>query len=204
MIDGRAVLVAGTTGSGKTVWTMQQTSGARRLLVWDSLGEWTRRGRVAAAPTLAVLGAEVSRYVREPQRVWALGYTGPASRAHFAIFCRLAWVWLRVRSGTLVIEELADVTSPGKAPDSWGEICRKGRHYAAQLYAITQRPAESDKTIVGNAASIHTGLMAFPRDRAYMAQCLDVPVAEIAMLKPLEWIERDMRTRALRRGTLHP
>ena len=213
MVDGRAVLVAGSSGSGKTAWTMQQTASSRRLLVWDCLGEWARRGRVAAVPTLAQLGEAITADVREPQRVVALGYTGPAFvtiksgprdriAPLFPVFCRLAWVWLRSKPGQLVIEELADVTSPGKAPPEWGEICRKGRHYGAQVYAITQRPAESDKTIVGNAAAIHTGLMAFPRDRAYMAECLDVPAAEVGKLKPLEWIERDMRTRALRRGTV--
>ena len=202
MIDGRGVLVAGSSGSGKTAWVLQQTASARRLLVWDSLGEWSRKGRVSGLPTLAQLGMAVQADIREPARVVALGYTGPASRTHFAVFCRLAWVWLRGKPGTLVVEELADVTSPGKAPDAWGEICRKGRHYGATVYAITQRPAESDKTIVGNAAAIHTGLMAFPRDRAYMAECLDVPAAEVGALKPLEWIERDMRTRALRRGTV--
>ena len=202
--DGRAVLVAGSTGSGKSAWVMQQVRLKPRLLVWDSLGEWSNKGRVSSAPSLPVLAEVIRKDIcgRTNGR-FAVGYTGLASREHFAVFCKLAWVWLRSRSGgALVVEELADVTSPAKAPPSWGEICRKGRHFEAEVYAITQRPAESDKTIIGNAAAIHTGLMAFPRDRAYMAECLDVPVAELAALKPLQWVERDMRTRELRRGAV--
>jgi hypothetical protein len=179
---------------------MQQTSGAGRLLVWDSLAEWTRKRRVQGISSLDALAAWVKADLRgEPAP--PAGYTGPVTREHFEVFCRLAWVWIRHRKGSvLVIEELADVTWPGRAPAAWGEICRKGRHHAAAVYAITQRPAESDKTIAGNAAVIHAGLMALPRDRAFIAQYLDVPAREVEQLAPLEWIERDMRTRELRRG----
>ena len=71
-----------------------------------------------------------------------------------------------------------------------------------QITPLTQRPAESDKTIVSNAAAIHSGFMGFPDDRAYMARCLDVPLRDIERLRPLDWIERDLRTRALTRGRL--
>lgn len=204
MTDGRAVLVTGATGSGKTVWTRQQVKACRRLLVWDALGEWSRLGLVLPVDGLGLLRGIIHQQLdgkRAPARV---GYTGPGSVKHFEAFCRLAWVWLRIAPGALVVEELADVTTPGRAPAAWGEIVRKGRHYQAQVYAITQRPAESDKTILSNAAAVHCGMMAYPRDRAYMAEVLDVPQREVAALGPLQWIERDMRTRELRRGKVRP
>ena len=111
-------------------------------------------------------------------------------------------VWMKAAPGSLVVEELADVTSPGKAPEGWGELIRKGRHYGGSIYALTQRPAESDKTIAGNADIIHTGRLSFPRDRKTMAEYLDVPVSKITALPSLHWIERDMRTRELRTGVL--
>lgn len=198
--DGRNVLVTGTTGSGKTAWTMQQVGSARRLLVWDALGEWSQRGLVAAVPSLRQLGERVVADVGK-RGAFALGYTGQVTKPGFETFCQLAWVWLRAGHGSvLVVEELADVTTPGRAPPSWGEICRKGRHVGASVYAITQRPAESDKTILANAAAVHCGRMAYPRDRAYMADVLDVPQSDITALAPLEWIERDMRTLKLQRG----
>ena len=203
MPDGRAVLVAGFTGSGKSAWVIRQVRGAPRLLVWDSMGEWCRRELVRPVPTLRELAALIRADLRAPGARFRYGYTGAVTRAGFDGFCRLAWVWLRWRPGaTLVVEELADVTSPGKAPPAWGEIVRKGRHVGAQVYALTQRPAESDKTIVSNAAAIHSGFMGFPDDRAYMARCLDVRLRDIERLRPLDWLERDMRTRELRRGRL--
>lgn len=202
--DGRNVLVTGFTGSGKSAWVMQQTARADRLLVWDSLGEWSREQGCMAHATLA----ELSEHFVKPQigartHPQRGAYIGPVTAKHFETFCRLAWVWLRSgRNRVLVVEELADVTTPGRAPPAWGEICRKARHTGAEVYAITQRPAESDKTILGNAALVHSGFMGYPNDRKYMARVLDVPVQDVERLQPLDWIERDMRARTLRRGRL--
>lgn len=198
--EGRAVLVVGATGSGKTYWTAEQVKGAARLLVWDCLGEWARRYRCRPVSSLLELGRLVSAEIHGEAAPARLAVQCLVTRENFQTFCQIAWVWLRYAPGALVVEELADVTSPGKAPPAWGEIVRKGRHQAASVYALTQRPAESDKTIVGNAAAIHCGMMAFPDDRAYMARCLDVGIDQVTGLKPRAWIERDMRTRALRKG----
>jgi hypothetical protein len=197
--DGIAILVAGSRGSGKSGWTIQQTAGADRLLVWDSVGEWSRAGLVQPAASLTQLHAVLDFADPGPFRI---GYTGPITDEHFEVFCRLAMPWMKAAPGTLVVEELADVTSPGKAPAGWGELIRKGRHYGGSIYGLTQRPAESDKTLAGNADIIHTGRLSFPRDRKTMAEYLDVPVSKITALPSLHWIERDMRTRQLRTGVL--
>jgi len=210
--DGRAVLVAGFTGSGKSAWVIQQCHRSSALLVWDSDQEWTKRGLVEPVWTIDQLKEAVVNNIKRPGR-FRVGYAGPIKLTMprkgnaglvvplFPVFCRLAWIWIRARSGrTLVVEELADVTSPGKAPADWGEIVRKSRKHGADIYALTQRPAESDKTIVSNAAAIHSGFMGFPDDRTYIARCLGVPVADVEKLRPLDYIERDLRTQQLRRG----
>lgn len=199
--DGVAILVTGSRGSGKSGWTIQQTANDSRLVVWDTVGEWTRAGLARPAPTLEQLHALIVNDLAGPASL-RVGYTGRISDVHFEAFCRLAMVWMKSAPGTVVVEELADVTSPGKAPEGWGELIRKGRHYGGSIYALTQRPAESDKTIAGNADIIHTGRLSFPRDRKTMAEYLDVPVQQITALPSLHYIERDMRTRALRKGAL--
>lgn len=212
--DGEAVFVVGSRGSGKTAWTMQQTNVVTRLLVWDSVQEWTKRGLVAPVYTIEALKDAVVADIRKPGR-FRIGYAGPISiqlmrggRVQeiplFPVFCRLAWAWLRARPGaTLVVEELADVTHPGKAPLHWGEIIRKSRHAnRSRVFGLTQRPAESDKTLAGNCDVIHCGRLSFPDDRKSLAKYLDVPVADVNSLQSLQYIERDMRSRSLRRGTV--
>lgn len=176
----------------------RQCKGARELLVWDTVGQWTREREVAPLKNLG----EARNWI-EANAPGRAGYCGYIDRNHFEVFCKLAWVWMRAKRGrVLVIEELADVTSPSKAPNAWGEIVRKGRHEGGSIYALTQRPAESDKTIAGNADVIHTGRLSFPRDRKSLAEYLDVPESAITALPSLHWIERDMRTRDLRTGIL--
>jgi hypothetical protein len=212
--DGEAIFVVGSRGAGKTEWVMQQTHRANRLLVWDSLQQWSKRGLVQPVYTIQQLRDAVVADLQRPGR-FRIGYAGPIAitipRAAplrplrvpmFDPFCRMAWAWLRKRKGSsLVIEELADVTQPGKAPDAWGEIVRKSRHQAgSRVFALTQRPAESDKTIAGNCDLLHCGRLSNPDDRKSLSKYLDVPVSEISALQSLQWIERDMRTHRLARG----
>lgn len=179
---------------------MQQVRGAPALLVWDSAYEWHRKCRLERVSNLADLHEHLVAELRGDRGPLRMAWVGAVSKDHFETFCRLAWVWLRASRGVLIVEELADVTSPGKAPAAWGEIVRKHRHSGGQVYALTQRPAESDKTIVGNAAVIHCGRMNRASDRKYMADCLDVSLEEITRLQDLDYLERDMRTHRLERG----
>jgi hypothetical protein len=211
-VDGEAYFVVGSRGSGKSTWTMQRTRGARRLLVWDPLGQWSAAGLVTPARSIRELSELVVANIRNGGAAFRVGYVGPIAvadakgRMHslFLPFCRIAWAWLRARAGgVLVVEELADVTQPGKAPAAWGDIVRKSRHsHRSQLFALTQRPAESDKTIAGNCDVIHCGRLSLPRDRKTLAEYLDVPVGQVASLVGTQFIERDNRTGAVRRGAV--
>ena len=209
-VDGELFLVCGSRGSGKTAWTRQRCEGAERLLVWDSVEEWSEDGLVTPVRSLPELHSRVMADLAAPGP-FRVGYVpGDITQAKFTTFCKLAFVWMkasgrfasRAPGGVLVVEELSDVTSPGKAPRGWGPILRKGRHYGGSVYGCTQRPAESDKTIAGNADLIHCGRLSFPTDRKTLAEYLDVDVAQITALPSLHWIERDMRTRELRTGIL--
>jgi hypothetical protein len=213
-LDGEAIFVVGSRGAGKTEWVMQRTHSEHRLLVWDSLQQWSKRGLVQPVWSITQLRDVMLADMANPGR-FRIGYAGPIAItlprklpqrpvkiSMFEPFCRMAWAWLNKRKGsTLVVEELADVTQPGKAPDAWGEIVRKSRHAASsKIYALTQRPAESDKTIAGNCDLLHVGRLSNPNDRKSLADYLDVPVGEVSRLQSLQWIERDMRTHRLSRG----
>lgn len=173
------------------------------MLAWDPKHEWARWFGLKVSHNLQQLHADITESLRTgcPSR---LAYWGPITREHFDIFCRLAWVWIKAKpKRCLVVEELADVTNPGKAPQFWGEILRKGRDpHQALVIGLTQRASESDSTIAGNATVIHAGYQSFPRDRRTIAEYCDVPLEEIRNLGELDYVERDLRTRELRRGRL--
>lgn len=186
-LDGRLVLVTGSSRSGKTAWVAQQVDRYGPLLVWDSVGEWSDRYGCKRIGSVRGLADAVTG----PAGAGRLALDVPVTAGNFEAFARLAMIAAKLRDGLrIVVEELADVTTPGKAPAAWGELCRKGLRYGPEIFAITQRPAESDKTAAGNASLIHAHRMALARDRAYMAALLDVPVSRVEKLAPLEYLER--------------
>lgn len=195
--DGVLYAVTGASRlAGKTEWTVQQLAGERRLLLWDYKGESKRYHcrRVTSIDELARCVVPAAA----PERI--AFHVLNRQAALFDSFCRLAWVYIRAHGAPLIVEETASVTSPGKAPPAWGDICRLGLGFGSDIYALTQRPAESDKTALGNATVIHCGVMGTPDDRRTMAKYLDVDVADVEALRRLEWIERDKRTGELARG----
>lgn len=164
--------------------------------------EWSRDGIVRPVRSMKALHLLIVADLHHPGE-FRYGYTGPVTRKAFVTFCKLATVWMKARpEGCAVIEELADVTNVGKAPEGWGEMVREGRHYSGDIYALTQRPTESDKTVAGNCDIIHAGRQSFPGDRKTMAEYLSVPVDQVTQLKNLQWIERDMRDGSVTTGVL--
>lgn len=188
-------LVTGQSESGKSAFVKQQLAkNQRRALAWDVKGEyaaipgWIGVHHAAELPQAMLGGHRRIAFV-------------PRSMGQFDFWCRAAFAW---GDCIVVADELADVTTPGKAPDGWGVIVRRGRARNLAVYGITQRPSESDKTILGNITRIRCCSMARFNDRAYMARELDVPVEVISSLSfdNLEFVERDMRTRKIVRGSL--
>jgi hypothetical protein len=84
---------------------------------------------------------------------------------------------------------LAGVTSPAKAPEGWHTLVSRGRKRGIVIYGVTQRPSESDKTIMGNSTLKHVGMMPRAKDRKYMADEMDIDV-RLLDLEPLEYVEK--------------
>lgn len=176
------VAVVGSSGSGKSAWTKQQPEvrKAKRLVVWDIDDEYSDISGIKEIKTIAALAKAL-----RTSKTGRFRFTG--GQSYFDDFCKIVFAWGEC---TAVVEELADVTSPGKAPDGWGTLVRRGRKRGIILFAVTQRPAESDKTIMGNASIIHCGRMQKATDQKYMAGEMNIPIDLLKGLKPLEYLER--------------
>jgi len=200
--DGRIEYVVGRTRSGKTTYVRQQTASDRSVLVWDGKAEWgSQWGYKVVTSPHALLPFVLPDAA--PARV---AYRVPVTRENFATFCTLAWVYARGRDrAVIIVEELADVTTASKAPVGWGEIVRKSGGMGTRVYALTQRPQEVDKTVQGNAAIFHCGMMSDSMDAKYVAlRLLNTDVKRVEALGPLEFIERDVRTGTTRTGKVNP
>lgn len=202
MSDGTLTVAVGASRSGKTAWVKQRLSAYPVRLVWDVEGQYRQGNHVATSKRELIALAK-----HAAAKPCGIAYVAP-SLDDFGYWADVAFWLVRAVSGkhqcAIVAEELADVTTPGKAPDQWGILIRRGLKYGADLYAITQRPSESDKTIMGNASVIHCCGLQRANDRKYMAAEMDVPAETIAGLNrgQLEYLHKDMRTLETSRGKL--
>lgn len=194
------IAVMGASGSGKSTFIKRALRKPKpaRLMVWDPMGEYAEFGQVFSSlggmvDMLGKVGAGKFSVVFQPS------HHEKARAKQFDVFCGLA---MALGNLTLVAEELKFVTKPGYAPLRWSAVTMTGRHKGLRVIGASQRPASIDKDFLGNCTIIRTGRLAYPEDVKAVSRAMQVQEAQIADLKPLEWIEKDMSTGKVSSGKL--
>lgn len=197
--DGRLIVVGGATRCGKSTKVKALVSKDRRISCWDPEAQWcelpgwvkvtTRRALAEALnrPGLMKVAYVVEKNLKEEFDYWAKA-TFHAGRY--------------VGGLTAIGEELADVTQPGKAPDGWGILVRRGLKRAITIYAISQRWSEADKTAFGNATAYILFRQSSGDDIKYLARKATIPVEELTGLQQFEFIEKCAITGTTSKGKL--
>lgn len=195
--DGRLYVIAGASRSGKTAWTVRQVKAARRVFAWDPEAQWcelpgwrkvtTRAGLLAAAQSAG------------PQRVAYVAGGALAAEFDFWAGC-VMYAGRYVAPLEAVAEELADVTTPAKAPGNWGILIRRGLKRGITLRCISQRWSEADKTAVGNASDFVIFRQSSGDDVRYLSRKTRVQEGEINDLAPLQFVHMDALTGEISRG----
>lgn len=191
-------VLLGATGSGKNLWMERhlQARKPRRLLVWDPMRMFDSYAQ--RFERLALLADAM----RAP--AWSLAYV-PANtdqrrlEEQFSLLCFLAFAAGRC---TLIADEIAGVTRAGYSPPGWRTIVTQGRARGCSIIAATQRPALIDKTVLDQATRVRVGRLNGRSSQRYLADLLHLDAEQLADLKPLDWIERDMTTGQVKRERL--
>lgn len=194
-LDADIGVVCGSSGSGKSVVIKKALVKAKRAIVWDIDDEYTGPKGVPGMQRVTNMRELVTKLAKSKAGKFA--YVGKVTE--FESWCRAVFAW---GVCTAVAEELAGVTSPGKAPPGWHTLVSRGRKRGIALIAVTQRPAESDKTIMGNASFMRVGRLARAQDRKYMASEIDVPESLLSGLKNREYIIKNMAANEYFRGVI--
>lgn len=199
--DGRLIILAGASRSGKTAWAAKHYGKASRALAWDPEDQWAKlRGwtRHTAAHTFAAAALQPG----PGRHAYVPGPLVPMPAA-FDFVCQCMFTAVDRHGATVCIgEELADVTNPAKAPTHWGLLLRRGLKRGATILAISQRWAEADKTALGNASQFVIFRQSSADDVKYISRKTRVPAAEIDALKPLEFVTYDAGTQTHATGRL--
>lgn len=187
--------IMGASGSGKSTYIKQQIRRGKpkRLIIFDPMGEYS----TMAKPVNTL--QEVARAAKA--KTFSLAFKPDAEKAaqQFDLLCKIAYT---AGDCWLVVDELAIVTKPGWAPPGWADCSMRGRHKGLTVIGASQRPASIDKHFFGNATLIRTGRLNFAADIKVLANVLHVDQGEISKLKPLEYIERQMKTGQIARGAI--
>lgn len=197
--DGRLYVIAGASRSGKTAWTRKATAKEKRIMAWDPEAQWCD----LPGYTKATTRAQLLQLAQQPGPLRVAYVAGGKIGEEFDYFAGCAFYAGRYLGGLAVIaEELADVTTPAKAPGNWGILLRRGLKRGITIYAISQRWSEADKTAVGNASDFVIFRQSSGDDVAYLARKTRIGADRLGALKPLEWVHMDALTGEIQAGRL--
>lgn len=207
-MKGKALMLAafGARGTGKTAWVKQQLAALpqSRVIIWDFKHD----------PSLTDTGTayrELPKFIQAMKapafRLRYLVDYGQDFAPQFDLFCRAAF-----HCGNLVmfVDELPEVTKANSAPAAWRRCVNVGRDYtgadgkrrALTIIGAGQRPAECDKSFIGNADVIHTGRLANSADAKALAPSIGCHFSQLLGMADLEWLERRAGQVDFRQGRL--
>lgn len=196
--DGLLYVVGGASRSGKTEWTKRAVAKARRVTAWDPEAQWCElpgwRKVSSKAELLRLLTA------RGPIKVAFV--SGGDLAGDFNYWAGVVLYASRYIEPTdCIAEELADVTTTAKAPANWGILLRRGLKRGGNIYALSQRWQEADKTAVGNASRFVLFRQNGATTGRYLEKMTGVPADQIPTA-PLHFITFDPTTGTTTPGRL--
>lgn len=200
------IAVFGARGTGKTAWIKQRYKRERtpRLMVWDFKNDPSLEDLGTAYTSLPALITALRaktfqvRYIVNHQR---------DIHQQFEIFCQAAW---EASCLEMFVDELPEVTKANKAPPAWRRCVNVGRDYRDSkgvrkwlaICGAAQRPAEVDKSFIGNADVIHTGRIGNAVDADKLGKEIGCPAGLLLSLPDLSWVEKDSAKTGFSQGKL--
>lgn len=182
-MKARNIFIVGKTGSGKSVKARRLIAGENRLVVFDTMGEYTD-------------GVILDGY-EELKRFWLKCYKGNFrliyrpydEQTEFTQVCDLVYLCGNV---CFLVEECDLFFRPNAANIEARNILRRGRHRGVKFIGITQRPVQIDRNITAQATEAYIFKVDEPRDIDYLkARFGDEIESLIQGLKPFEYVYID-------------
>jgi hypothetical protein len=182
--SGRLIIIGGASQSGKTTYTSQQIKNDKRIIAWDPEDQYSQmQGFIRVTKP-----SELIRLTQSSANLRIAYVCNARLKANFELWAAAAYRWAVKFGGcTAIAEELADVSTPSKAPEKFGLMIRRGLKRGMNIYCISQRWAEADKTSIGNASEFVCFRMNGD-DIPYMARKTRIPIETLEGLNSLEYV----------------
>lgn len=174
-------LIFGKRGSGKSFLTRKMIQDLKRLLIYDSIGEYTQ-------------GVIITDLV-QLKEFWGKVYPGNFRIIYQPVdpegdFDSLCCEVCACKNLTFVVEELDRYARPLAMSRPFKEVVQRGRHYRVELIGITQRPHGIDKLLTSQAKQMFIFNTTEPRDIDYFKDVVGYEVVKkIAALQQYEYVK---------------
>ena len=171
MSEKKVIIIIGKRGSGKSYLANKLIENERRLLVFDTLGEYQSG---------VVFDAEYAERFKE---FWRHVYRG-----NFRLIYRplkpdaeiddIAELVFLLGNMTFLVEEVDCYCTSYQISDAFAHIIQRGRHKDITLIGVTQRPYGIHRLLTSQAKELYVFSTNEPRDIDYLKTLLGVEVEE--------------------------
>ncbi len=179
-------VVLGRKGCGKTTFVKTRIHDLARVLVYDTLGEYSD-----LASSCYSLESFLDECCAKEKRLFRLALVPIQENLErsFQYFCRSVWA---IGDVTAVIDEIDAVSSPVSVPDEFAKLCRYGRHRQISLITASRRASEIPRILTSQTDSIVSFNQSEPIDLQYLAKTpagadFAESVSRLAQFQYLEW-----------------
>src|SRR4030043_512186 len=182
MSEKKIKLILGKRGTGKSYLANKLIENEKRLLIFDTLGEYNNG---------VVFDAEYAERFRE---FWKRVYRG-----NFRLINRplnpeseideIAELVFLLGNMTFLVEELDCYCTSWQISDAFAHIIQRGRHQNISLIGVTQRPFGTHRLLTSQAKEIYIFGTNEPRDRDYLKLLLGEQIeAKLDQLQQYQYV----------------
>ncbi len=183
MAEKKIILVFGKRGSGKSYLVKKLVQKEQRLLINDTMSEYSQ-GVIFEAEDLDRFLIFWGEHYRRPYR---LIYRPLKPKEEIEQLAELVYA---IGNITFVCEEIDLACTPYEISDSLAYVIQRGRHKNITLIGITQRPYGIHRLLTSQAKEIYIFSTNEPRDREYLRTLLGQEIeAKLDSLKQYQYVK---------------
>lgn len=174
-------LIFGKRGSGKSVLAKKTIEDRKRLIIFDTIGEYTDGVIITDLSQLSDFWKKVYR------GNFRIIYQPVDPEGDFKSMCRVVYL---CEDLTFLVEEIALYSKPLTLTREFKEIIQRGRHNRIELIGTSQRPHGIDKLLTSQAKQMFIFNTTEPRDIDYFKETIGYEVVKkIAALKQYQYVK---------------
>jgi len=181
LTEKKIILIFGKRGSGKSYLANKLIENEQRLLIFDTLSEYTE----------GVVFEDYEKFAE----FWRLIYQHPYRLIYQPLkpdqeIEQIAELVYTIGDIRFVVEEIDCYCTAYQISESFAHVVQRGRHKNITLIGITQRPYGIHRLLTSQAKEIYVFSMNEPRDREYLRTLLGQDIeSKLDSLKQYEYVK---------------